>query len=83
MVRLVLEPGGGAGIRKARLEVSNHVSNGEGPAILVVGAVATDAVAPIAYGLLFYPELITAGKAALHLDGLAALAGEIAKRLQV
>jgi hypothetical protein len=83
MVKLVLEPGGGAGIRKARLKVSDYVSNGEGPATLVVGAVATNAVAPVAYGLLLYPELITAGKATLHFDGLAALAGEIAERLQV
>jgi len=83
MVKLVLEPGGGAGIRKARLKVSDYVSNGEGPAILVVGAVATNAVAPVAYGLLLYPELITAGKAVLHFDSLAAFAGEIAERLQV
>jgi hypothetical protein len=83
MVKLVLEPGGGAGIRKARLKVSDYVSNGEGPATLVVGAVATNAVAPVAYGLLLYPELITAGKATLHFDGLAALAGETAERLQV
>jgi hypothetical protein len=83
MVKLVLEPGGGAGIRKARLKVSDYVSNGEGPAILVVGAVATDAVAPVAYGLLLYLELITAVKAALHFDGLAAFAGEITERLQV
>jgi len=80
---LVLEPGGGTGIRKACLEVSNRVGNGEGPAILVVRTITADAVAPVAHSLLFDPELIAADETALHFDGLAAVAGEIAERLHV
>ena len=79
MVKLVLEPGGGAGIRKARLKVSDYVSNGEGPAILVVGAVATNAIAAVADGLLLYANLFATKKAAFHFYGLSSLTSKVPK----
>jgi hypothetical protein len=57
MVKLVLEPGGGAGVRKARLKVSDGVSNGESAAVTVVGTIASNAIAAVADGLLLYANL--------------------------
>ena len=82
-MRLVLEPGGGAGVRKARLEVSNGVSNGESAAVTVVGTIASNAIAAVADGLLLYANLVTTKKAAFHFYGLSSLTSKAPKGFQI
>jgi hypothetical protein len=83
MVKLVLEPGGGAGIRKARLKVSDGVSDGESTAVTVVGAIASNAIAAAADGLLLYANLVATKKAAFHFYGLSSLTSKVPKGFQI
>jgi hypothetical protein len=83
MVKLVLEPGGGAGIRKARLKVCDGVSNGESAAVTVVGTIASNAIAAVADGLLLYANLVTTKKAAFHFYGLSSLTSKVPKGFQI
>jgi hypothetical protein len=83
LVLLVLEPGGGAGIRKTRLKVSDGVSDGESTAVTVVGAIASNAIAAVADGLLLYANLFATKKAAFHFYGLSSLTSKVPKGFQV
>jgi hypothetical protein len=83
MVKLVLEPGGGAGVRKARLEVPDGVSDGESTAVTVVGAIASNAIAAVADGLLLYANLFATKKAAFHFYGLPSLTSKVPKGFQI
>ena len=79
----VFEPGGGAGVSDPCLKIRDGVSKSEGAAVGIVGAIASNAKATVTDRLLLNPDLTTAGEAPLYPDGLAALAGEIPKRLQI
>jgi hypothetical protein len=83
MVSLVLEPGGGAGIRKARLKVFDAISDGESAAVTVVGAITSNAIAAVADGLLLYANLFATKKAAFHFYGLSSLTSKIPKGFQI
>jgi hypothetical protein len=83
MVRLVLKPSGSAGIRKARLKVFDAISDGESAAVTVVGAIASNAIAAAADGLLLYANLVTTQKAAFHFYGLSSLTSKIPKGFQI
>jgi hypothetical protein len=83
MVSLVLEPGGSAGIRKARLEVFDAISDGESAAVTVVGAITSNAIAAAADGLLLYANLVATEKTAFHFYGLSSLTSKIPKAFQI
>jgi hypothetical protein len=80
---LVLEPGGSTGVGKARLEVSDGVSDGESAAVTVVGAIASNAIAAAADGLLLYANLSPTKEAAFHFYGLSSLTSKIPKGFQI
>jgi hypothetical protein len=80
---LVLEPGGGTGVRKARLEVSEGVSDGESAPVTVVGAIASNTIAAVADGLLLYANLFATKEAAFHFYGLSSLTSKIPKGFQI
>jgi hypothetical protein len=80
---LVLEPGSGAGVGKARLEVSDGVSDGESAAVTVVGAIASNTIAAVADGLLLYANLSATKKAAFHFYGLSSLTSKVPKGFQI
>jgi hypothetical protein len=80
---LVLKPGGSTGVGKARLEVSDGVSNSESAAVTVVGAIASNAIAAAADGLLLYANLSATKKAAFHFYGLSSLTSKVPKGFQI
>jgi hypothetical protein len=79
----VLEPGGGTGVRKARLEVSDGVSDGESAAVTVVGAIASNVIAAVADGLLLYANLVATKEAAFHFYRLSSLTSKVPKGFQI
>jgi hypothetical protein len=80
---LVLEPGSGTGVRKARLEVFDGVGDGESAPVTVVGAIASDAIAAAADSLLLYANLVATKEAAFHFYGLSSLTSKVPKGFQI
>jgi hypothetical protein len=80
---LVLEPGSGTGVRKTRLEVSDGVSDGESAPVTVVGAIASNAIAAAADGLLLYANLSATKEAAFHFYGLSSLTSKVPEGFQI